>query len=278
MAGAPRARPRPTLGQHFLSDENILRRIVDALEPTTDDVVLEIGPGQGTLTRELLRRGARVIAIEKDPRLAHECGTRNAECGIERLHIVEGDALKLNWHSLLDARGATPHSAFRIPHFKVIGNIPYYITTPLIDRALTPPMPERVVFLVQEEVADRIVAPPGSKTYGALSVGVQVVARVEKLFTIKPGSFRPPPKVHSALVRLRPLLEPLVDQGEIPRLRQFVAACFGLRRKQLRNVLRSVTGRSAALVAAGLATLGLDPQARPEALPPEEFVRLLRWA
>ena len=270
MAGAPRARPRRSLGQHFLADENILRRIVDALEPTTDDVVLEIGPGQGTLTRELLRRGARVIAIEKDPRLAEQL--RIGDVGLRSAHIVEGDALRLDWQALI------PQSAIRNPPWKVIGNIPYYITTPLIDKALTPPLPERVVFLVQEEVADRIVAPPGSKTYGALSVGVQVVARAEKLFTIKPGSFRPPPKVHSALVRLRPLLEPLVDQGEIPQLRQFVAACFGLRRKQLRNVLRSVTGRSATLVAAGLATLGLDPQARPEALPPEDFVRLLRWA
>ena len=270
MAGAPRARPRRSLGQHFLADENILRRIVDALEPTTDDVVLEIGPGQGTLTRELLRRGARVIAIEKDPRLAEQL--RIGDVGLRSAHIVEGDALRLDWQALI------PQSAIRNPPWKVIGNIPYYITTPLIDKALTPPLPERVVFLVQEEVADRIVAPPGSKTYGALSVGVQVVARAEKLFTIKPGSFRPPPKVHSALVRLRPLLEPLVDQGEIPQLRQFVAACFGLRRKQLRNVLRSVTGRSVALVAAGLATLGLDPQARPEALPPEDFVRLLRWA
>jgi 16S rRNA (adenine1518-N6/adenine1519-N6)-dimethyltransferase len=156
---------------------------------------------------------------------------------------------------------------FRIPHsaFQSGRNIPYYITTPLIDKALTPPLPERVVFLVQEEVADRIVAAPGSKTYGALSVGVQVVARAEKLFTIKPGSFRPPPRVHSAVVRLRPLLEPLVDQEEVPRLRQFVTACFGLRRKQLHNVLRTVTGRSAAIVAAGLAALGLDPQAVPSA-------------
>jgi len=277
VAGAPRPRPRRSLGQHFLSDDNILRRIVEALAPTPGDVVLEIGPGQGTLTRELLGRGMRVIAIEKDRRLAAECGMRNADCGMGRLTVVEGDALKTDWHTLLEAAMAIPHSAFRTPHFKVVGNIPYFITTPLIGKALTPPLPERVVFLVQEEVADRIVAPPGSKTYGALSVGVQVVARAEKLFTIKPGSFRPPPRVHSALVRLRPLPEPLVDQEEIPRLRQFVTACFGLRRKQLRNVLRSVTSRSAAIVAAELAALGLDPQARPEALPPEDFVRLLRW-
>ena len=269
MAGAPRPRPRRSLGQHFLSDDNILRRIVEALEPTPGDVVLEIGPGQGTLTRELLGRGMRVIAIEKDRRLAEQMLI--GDVGLRSAQIVHGDALRLDWHALI-AQSAVPN-----PQFKVIGNIPYYITTPLIDKALTPPLPERVVFLVQEEVADRIVAPPGSKTYGALSVGVQVVTRPEKLFTIKPGSFRPPPKVHSALVRLRPLLEPLVDQEEIPRLRQFVTACFGLRRKQLRNVLRAVTGRPTALIAAGLASLGLDPQARPETLPPHDFVRLGRW-
>ncbi len=269
MAGAPRSRSRRSLGQHFLSDDNLLRRIVDALEPTSGDVVLEIGPGQGTLTRELLGRGMRVIAIEKDPRLAEQL--RIGEFGSRGAQIVHGDAIRVDWHSLI------PPSALRHPPWKVIGNIPYYITTPLIDKALTPPLPERVVFLVQEEVADRIVAPPGSKTYGALSVGVQVVARAEKLFTIKPGSFRPPPTVHSALVRLRPLLEPLVDHVEIPRLRQFVVACFGLRRKQLRNVLRLVTGRSAAIVEAGLAGLGLDPRARPESLSPEDFVLLLRW-
>jgi 16S rRNA (adenine1518-N6/adenine1519-N6)-dimethyltransferase len=269
VAGAPRPRPRRSLGQHFLSDDNILRRIVDALEPTPGDVVLEIGPGQGTLTRELLDRGMRVIAIEKDRRLTEQL--RIGDCGLRSAQFVQGDALRLDWHALI------PQSAIRNPQWKVVGNIPYYITTPLIDKALTPPLPERVVFLVQAEVADRIVAPPGSKTYGALSVGVQVVARAEKLFTIQPGSFRPPPRVRSTLVRLRPLREPLVDQEEIPRLRQFVTACFGLRRKQLRNVLRSVTGRSAAIVAAGLAALGLDPQARPEALPPEDFARLLRW-
>jgi 16S rRNA (adenine1518-N6/adenine1519-N6)-dimethyltransferase len=269
VAGAPRSRPRRSLGQHFLSDDNILRRIVEALEPTPGDVVLEIGPGQGTLTRALLGRGMRVIAIEKDRRLAEQL--RIGDFGSRSAQIVQGDALRLDWHTLI------PQHSIRNPQWKVVGNIPYHITTPLIDKALTAPLPERVVFLVQEEVADRIVAPPGSKTYGALSVGVQVVARAEKLFTVKPGSFRPPPRVHSALVRLRPVREPLVDQKEIPRMRQFVTACFGLRRKQLRNVLRSVTGRSAAVVAAGLATLGLDPQARPETLPPEDFVRLLRW-
>jgi 16S rRNA (adenine1518-N6/adenine1519-N6)-dimethyltransferase len=134
------------------------------------------------------------------------------------------------------------------------------------------------VFLVQAEVADRIAAPPGSKTYGALSIGVQAVARVERLFIVRAGAFTPPPKVTSAVVRLTPLAQPLVAPEEIAAFRAFVTACFTRRRKQLRNVVMAATGRSAAGVTAGLAALGLDPAARPETLPPEVFVRLLRWS
>jgi len=269
------------LGQHFLNDRNILRRIVDALEPAPGDVVLEIGAGKGSLTRELLGRGLRVIAVEKDRRLAAdlECGMRNAECGIDELSVVEGDALKLDWHALLDARHAIPHSAFRTPHLKVVGNIPYAVTSPLIAKALTPPLPQCVVFLVQEEVADRVVAGPGSKTYGGLSVGVQVLCRAEKLFTVLAGSFDPPPKVRSAVLRLTPRPDPLIDlRTEGQPLRRFVTACFSQRRKQLRNVLRAATGRPAADVTAGLAALGIDPMARPETLPPAAFVVLLHWS
>ena len=265
--------PDKRLGQHFLTDRNILQRIVDALEPAPDDVVVEIGAGTGTLTAVLAPRVRHVIAIEKDRRLAGECGARSAECGVDRLTVVHGDALRVDWHALV-----TPHSALRIPHFKVIGNIPYAITSPLIDKALTPPLPGCIVFLVQAEVADRLAARPGSKTYGALSVGVQAVCRVERLFAVRAGAFTPPPKVQSALVRLTPLAQPLVAPEEIVAFRAFVTACFMRRRKQLRNVLMAATGRAAALVGAGLAALDLDPAARPETLDPEAFVRLLRWS
>jgi len=266
-------RPNKRLGQHFLTDANILGRIVDALDCSPGETVIEVGPGHGSLTEILLARGARVIAVEKDPRLAAEVGMRNAERGIERLSVVQGDALKADWHSLLDARPDLPHSAFRLPHFKVVGNIPYNITSPLIEKALTPPLPERIVFLVQLEVARRIAAPPGSKTYGALSIGVQAQCRVEELFTVLPGSFRPPPKVKSALLRLTPLAEPLVRPQEVAPLRAFVAACFSRRRKQLKNAVPE--GRPAA---AELLALGFDPKARPETLAPADFVRLLRWS
>ena len=258
------------LGQHFLADPSILNRIADALDPAPGETVLEIGPGRGSLTEVLLARGVRVIAIEKDRRLAgdlRESGVGSQELG--SFTVVEGDALRVDWHELVRA-APTPDSRFPTP-FKVAGNIPYNITSPLLEKALTPPLPERIVFLVQDEVASRIAAAPGSKTYGALSVGVQAVCRVEKLFTVAPGAFRPPPKVRSALLRLTPLDRPLVPAEDIAPFRAFVTACFSRRRKQLRNAVPGATR-------AALLALGVDPAARPETLAPAEFVRLLRWS
>jgi len=270
--------PDKRLGQHFLTDRTILQRIVDALDPAPDDVVVEIGAGTGTLTAVLAPRVERVIAIERDRRLV--VGMRDAGCEMRdpgHVTLIEGDALRLDWHALISGP-AHPASRISHPAFKVIGNIPYAITSPLIDKALTPPLPACIVFLVQAEVADRIAAAPGSKPYGALSVGVQAVCRVEKLFAVRAGAFTPPPKVHSAVVRLTPLAQPLVAPEEIAAFRAFVTACFTRRRKQLRNVVMAATGRSAAVVAAGLAALGLDPTVRPEMLAPQVFVRLLRWS
>ena len=175
--------------------------------------------------------------------------------------------MRLDWHCVV------PASDFRGPRFKVVGNIPYNITSPLIEKALTPPLPARIVFLVQLEVAQRIAAAPGSKTYGALSIGVQAQCRVEQLFTVPAGAFRPPPKVKSPLLRLTPLAEPLVRPEEVAPLRAFVAACFSRRRKQLHNAVPA-GGPSVAQLTA----LGFDPQARPETLAPADFVRLLRWS
>ena len=253
------------LGQHFLNDPKILARIVDALDCSPGETVIEVGPGQGGLTRELLARGIQVIAIEKDRELAENLRASSVVRRASDLTIVDADALTVDWHAQLPR---TTHDAPRTT-FKIVGNIPYYITSPLIDKALTPPLPERVVFLVQDEVADRLAAPPGGKTYGALSVNVQAVCRVEKLFTVAPGAFKPAPKVRSALIRLRPLAEPLVQYGEIKALRAFVTACFSKRRKQLKNAVPMVTERQ-------LRELGFDPTIRPERLPPSAFVRLLR--
>ena len=212
----------------------------------------------------------RVVAIEKDRALAEQCNLKNIEYRITNVEMVIGDVLRLDWQSFRD-------STFDIGHSKFVGNIPYYITTPIIELALRE-RPALIVLLVQDEVADRIVSAPGSKAYGGLSVGAQVEAHVEKLFTVKAGSFTPPPKVQSAVIRLRPLDRPLVAPPDVPAFRAFVAACFSLRRKTLRNVLRSITGRAADVVDGALANLGLDPRARAETLAPERFVALWRWS
>ena len=256
------SRPKRRLGQHFLRDPRILARIADALEATPEDTVLEIGPGPGGLTAALAERAGRVVAIEKDHALVAGLCARLPE-----VEVVEGDALELDW-SVVAGAGAG--------NYLLAGNIPYNITSPLLDRALTPPRPRRIVFLVQKEVARRVGAAPGGSEYGALSIGVQAVARVEVLFTIHAGAFHPPPEVDSAVLRLVPLEAPLIPDGEVRRFRALVVGLFGFRRKQLARGLRELTGWDAARVQQILAEVGLPTAVRPEGLAPPEFVRLHR--
>jgi len=253
----PRAKRR--LGQHFLTDPRLLGRIADALGAGPGDTVLEIGPGPGGLTAALAERAGRLVAIEKDRDLIPSLRERFPEAA-----IVEADALDADWRALAG------------PRFLVTGNIPYNITSPLIDKALEPPRPDRIVFLVQQEVADRVTARPGEPAYGALSVGVQSVARAERLFTVPAGAFRPRPKVDSAVLRLTPLAEPLVSAAEQRSFRRLVVGLFGFRRKQLARGLRELTGWEASRVAGLLAGLGIRAEVRPEVLPAESFVALLR--
>ena len=182
--------------------------------------------------------------------------------------VLEGDALDLDWHR---STQLTAHSAL-----KVIGNIPYQITSPLIEKALDPPVPAVIVFLVQKEVADRVTAAPGSKAYGALSVGVQSVARAERLFTVKAGAFSPPPKVDSAVLRLTPLAGPLVGEAERAPFRAFVVGLFGQRRKQLGRSLRDVASLDREAAARMIEGAGIDAGARVEAVAPPGLVRLFR--
>jgi 16S rRNA (adenine1518-N6/adenine1519-N6)-dimethyltransferase len=255
---APRAKRR--LGQHFLTDPRLLGRIADALGAGRGDTVLEIGPGPGGLTSALAARAGRVVAIEKDRDMLAGLRERFPE-----VTIVEGDALELDWHAV--AGGP----------FLLAGNIPYNITSPLIDKALAPPRPARIVFLVQKEVAERVTAGAGEPAYGALSVGVQSVARGERLFTVPAGAFQPRPKVDSAVLRLTPLADPLVAEAEQGRFRRLVVGLFGYRRKQVARGLRELTGWDAHRVVAALAGAGIAPDVRPEVLEPAAFTRLL-WA
>lgn len=252
--------PKKSLGQHFLHEPGILRRIADAVGIVPGDTVLEIGPGPGGLTAELVRRATRLVAIEKDRDLAPLLRAR-----FPAATIVEGDALEEDWHALTEGAGPV----------RIAGNIPYNITSPLLERALLPPRPVCITFLVQKEVADRVAARPGGGDYGALSVGIQAVARVEKLFTVGAGAFRPPPKVDSALLRLTPLAEPLIPDAEVEPFRRFVVGLFGFRRKQLIRGLRELTGASPETAAAWITAAGLTPAVRPQELSPGEFASLL---
>ncbi len=252
--------PKKSLGQHFLHEPGILRRIADAVGIAPGDTVLEIGPGPGGLTAELARRAMRLVAIEKDRELAPMLRGR-----FPAVTIIEGDALEEDWHAL--TRGGGP--------VRITGNIPYNITSPLLERALLPPRPVCITFLVQKEVADRVAARPGGADYGALSVGIQAVARVEKLFTIGAGAFRPPPKVDSALLRLTPLAEPLIPDAEVEQFRRFVVGLFGFRRKQLIRGLRELTGAPPDTAAGWIAAAGLTPALRPQELAPGQFATLL---
>jgi 16S rRNA (adenine1518-N6/adenine1519-N6)-dimethyltransferase len=255
-------RPKRRLGQHFLTDPRLLARIADALEAGPADTVLEIGPGLGGLTAALRERAGRVIAIEKDRDLVPALRSRFPE-----VDVIQADALEIDWQRLAPSDGAG---------LLVTGNIPYNITSPLIDKALLPPRPRRTVFLVQKEVAERVTASPGTREYGALSIGVRSVARVERVFNVPAGAFHPRPKVDSAVLRLTPLIDPLVSDAERESFRAFVVGLFGFRRKQLLRALRELTGLSAEAVGDMLESAGISGTVRPETLSPAAFVHLHR--
>ncbi|MFI5246245.1 MAG: 16S rRNA (adenine(1518)-N(6)/adenine(1519)-N(6))-dimethyltransferase RsmA [Gemmatimonadales bacterium] len=254
--------PRKRLGQHFLTDPRILGRIADALEITRNDTVVEIGPGRGALTEQLVTRAKRVVAIEIDRDLAGLL--REKYAGDARVTIVERDVLDV---SLGEAAGGP---------YLVAGNVPYNITTPILFHALERPRAARAVYLVQREVAERVVAVPGSENYGALSANVQALASAELVFKVAAGAFTPPPKVESAVLRITPLAEPLVVRGEELPYRAMVVGAFGFRRKQMQRVIRELWGLGAAEAAGILARAGIEPSARPEVLTPADFARLLR--
>lgn len=250
------------LGQHFLYDDRVLQGIADAIAPLPDEMVIEIGPGRGALTDILASRKNPLTAVEIDHALSDQLRTRYASN--PRVTIVEGDVLETDLAALANAP------------YVVAGNVPYYITTPIIFHVLRAPYPRHAVFLVQLEVAQRIVAPPGSKTYGALSVNVQAVANAEIVFEVPRGAFKPPPKVTSALVKITPRPDPIVEPADAAKFRAFVQGLFGMRRKQIGNALRSVSELNTEQVADVLAKLEIDPRARPETLSPELQATLMK--
>lgn len=249
------------LGQNFLIDEDIVRRIVAAAELTVDDTVLEVGPGIGTLTQGLAESGASVVAVELDKRLLPVLDTTLA--GYDNVRIVSGDILQVDIMREVDA-----------PEFKVCANLPYYITTPIIFALLEKRLPmERLVAMVQKEVAERMAAQPGGKDYGALSVAIQYYTEPEIAFIVPPSSFIPAPAVDSAVIVCKRRRQPPVEVCDEALFFRVVKSAFSLRRKMLSNSLKNmgVTGEQAGR---WLELAGVDGRRRAETLSLEEFARL----
>lgn len=246
-------RPRKRFGQNFLVDRGIIGRIVQAIAPGPEDRVVEIGPGHGALTSALLDILPRMDAVEIDRDLAAELARTYPP---DRLGIHVADALKFDLASIPG-------------RIRVVGNLPYNISSPLLFRLLE--HADRIVdihVMLQKEVVDRMAAAPGSSAYGRLGVMLGYRFRIERLFRVPPGAFRPQPKVESAVARLRPHPEPPWAAKDPQLFARVVALAFGQRRKTLRNALAAIADEAA------ITQAGIDPQARGETLTIGQFVQL----
>lgn len=254
------------LGQHFLFDKDILNRTADTAGLSAGDFVLEVGPGLGTLTECLAARAAKVVAVELDAAFAERFGARTA--GFGNVALVSGDILKIDieelWRKQLDGRP-----------FKIVANLPYYITTPIIMRFLESGLPvQSLTVMVQKEVADRLVSPPGSREYGAISVAVQYRTVARKSFNVPAGAFTPPPRVESAVLQLDVREKPAVDVADESMFRKVVKGCFSSRRKTLKNNISSTFGVGGEEAARILEACGISPGERAERLGLNEFAKL----
>ena len=273
---APSIRERkPKLGQHFLTSDPVAARILDALGDVSQQTVMEIGPGRGVLTTPLVRRARRVVAIELDRVLAAQLRMQFAL--FPNIEIIEGDVLAIDLSTLFGPKpGASrPGLAFTPQCVRVVGNLPYYITSDILLHLFTARQCfDEIIIMVQKEVGDRLAAEPGSSEYGLLSATAQLYARVEKLFDVPPSAFAPPPKVQSAVVRLtiEPQLQRLGvnEKGFI----DFLKLSFSQKRKTLWNNLKSNYPEAA--LRAALAQADVKPAIRAEALPLEKSAAIFR--
>jgi 16S rRNA (adenine1518-N6/adenine1519-N6)-dimethyltransferase len=247
--------PKKYMSQNFLVARSVVERIADAAEISADERVVELGPGLGTLTGELLRRGARVVAVEMDREMIEVLHAELDSTG--RFEVLHGDAAEFDFGSVATSGPV-----------KVLGNLPYAVTGAILRNLVSQrAVIERAVIMIQREVRDRLVAKPATRDYGALTVFTQAAFDVFKVIDVKPGSFHPPPKVSSAVVRLVPLSPARAE--ETPAFRAVVKAAFETRRKTLRNALRKVQGIEAVDLA--LSRTGIDGTRRGETLSVEEF-------
>jgi 16S rRNA (adenine1518-N6/adenine1519-N6)-dimethyltransferase len=275
--GATTGKPtrKPKLGQHFLASESAALRIVEALGDVSRATVLEIGPGQGAITDILAQRAQRLIAVELDRVFSAQLRMKfSLQPNVE---IIEGDFLKIELNTVFGPKPGTlrPGLTFAPEPARVVGNLPYYITSDILLRLLEYHRYfSTIVIMVQKEVADRLAASAGSRDYGLLSATAQLYGRIEKLFTLPPAAFIPPPKVHSSVVRItiKPKLESLkVSEAEFIA---FLKLSFGQKRKTLWNNLKTHYDESR--LRAALAKSGVKPTIRAEALPLERTAALFR--
>ena len=268
-----RFRFQKKLGQNFLIDGNIVDKIVDAAEVTSDDTILEIGAGIGTLTQALAEKAGQVIVVEIDKNLLPVLGETLA--GYENIEVVLGNALKTDFDELVFEHTGGLCGAGR-KSYKIVANLPYYITTPLLMYALENHYNmSLMVVMIQREVADRITAKPGSKDYGALTLGVNYFSHPQVVMRVPKKVFMPQPEVESTVVRFRTLAEPPALVVDEKLFFKVVRAAFGQRRKTLMNTM-SVVNEEMEKSAVGemLLTLGIDPGRRGETLNFEEFARI----
>ncbi len=246
--------PRKRFGQNFLTDQNVIHEIIRVIAPAAHDTMVEIGPGQGAMTASLLPHLPKLQVVELDRDLV---AMLQKKFSPDKLIIHAGDALQFDFSTLQPVQGK----------LRIVGNLPYNISSPLLFHlAQYAPLVEDQHFMLQKEVVQRMVAPPGGKDYGRLSVMLQWRYQMEMLFIVPPQAFDPPPKVDSAIVRMRPLASPLAC--EQIKLEQVVTQAFSQRRKVIRNSLGGLFTEQQ------LVTAGIDPQARPETIALEQYVAL----
>ena len=266
---------KPKLGQHFLRDAGAAQKIVDALGDVSQHIVLEIGPGAGALSDTLARRARRLIAIELDKVLAAQLRMKFAMAS--NVEIIEGDVLSIDFDTIFGPKPGTSRPGLEyVPQpAHVVGNLPYFLTSDILLRLFEfRRYFDRMVLMVQREVADRIAARPGSSDYGLLSATAQLYTRVEKLFTLPPGAFIPPPKVHSTVLRLT--VAPQLNKLQVPEegFIKFLKLSFGQKRKTLWNNLKSAYG--ADMLREALSISGVKPDVRAEALSLDKTAALFR--
>jgi 16S rRNA (adenine1518-N6/adenine1519-N6)-dimethyltransferase len=264
--GATSGRTR-ALGQHFLRDPTVARRLVDLVAPGPRDLVVEIGPGAGALTGLLARSGARLIAVEVDPALASALRDRFA--GMPDVQIVEADARRYDWAAL---RRSRPHPEGRVI---AVGNLPYSVGTAILQSLVAAgPAIDEMALMLQREVAERVGAGPGQRAYGSLSVQVQMACDVRLAFAVAQDAFRPAPQVESAVLHLRVWPAPAVPVADLVRFERVVRAAFAQRRKTLANALAAGLALGPRAARELLAAAGIDPARRAETLSLIEFARL----